>query len=112
MEKVRVQLHKQTGFETFERGATKGATVGVNLFNADGSLLDLTQYLGNQAVSGDWAPLNGTGAYGTWNISVSGTAGSVLDQNGGAPLKLWEGSQSEYDALGTYDSRTFYFIPP
>lgn len=108
MEKVRVQVHKQSGFETFERGATKGATVGLNLYNADGTLLDLTDLVGG--ATGTWAPLNGVGTSGTWPISISGVASFVFDFSGNNPFKFWKGLQAEYDALGAWDADTLYVV--
>ncbi len=34
----------------------------------------------------------------------------LIDQNDGAYLKLWTGTQTEYDGLGSYDSDTVYII--
>lgn len=38
MGKQRVQLHQRLGYAVVDEGATKGAVVGVNLFNGDGTL--------------------------------------------------------------------------
>lgn len=49
---ARVPLFQQPmNFATVERDATKGATIGVNLFNADGSLFDLSQLSQSNATS-------------------------------------------------------------
>ena len=37
-------------------------------------------------------------------------ANSVVNQNGGNPLKLWSGSQAEYNAIDPKDADTLYFI--
>ena len=38
--KFRAQLHGQSGYRVVDDEATKGATIGVNLYNEDGSLFD------------------------------------------------------------------------
>lgn len=42
--------------------------------------------------------------------SIAGSAESVVNQNGGAPVKQWVGTQSQYDAIGSKDSATEYII--
>ena len=45
MAKVRLPLHGRPGnFASIEANATEGATIGTNLFNADGSLFDLDAF--------------------------------------------------------------------
>jgi phage-related tail fiber protein len=61
----------------------------------------------------------GAGATGTWGINISGSAATaasataalgVDDLNSTATIKQWVGLQAEYDALGSWDSATFYNI--
>ena len=35
---------------------------------------------------------------------------SILNQNGNTPLRIWAGTQQEYDALLTYDTNTVYLV--
>jgi len=50
----------------------------------------------------------GTGASGTWGISITGNAATVTDYNSGTK-KLWSGTQTQYNAL-TPQSDTLYYI--
>ncbi|MGX9985855.1 phage upper tail fiber protein [Soonwooa purpurea] len=40
------------------------------------------------------------------------THDSITDQNGGGALKLWSGTQAQYDAIVTKDNSTIYIIKP
>lgn len=63
---------------------------------------------------------NGTGATGTWPISVTGSAASatsatsaaaVSNMNAGEPVvTLWKGTQAQYDAIATKNPNTWYAI--
>lgn len=35
---------------------------------------------------------------------------AITDQNTGEPLKIWTGTQAEYDAVTTKDSGTLYVV--
>lgn len=35
---------------------------------------------------------------------------TILDQNTGQPLKIWTGTQADYDAITTKDSGTLYVV--
>lgn len=48
------------------------------------------------------------GSIDTEHFSLTAAINTVTDQNSGT-LKLWSGSQAQYDAL-TPDSNTIYFI--
>lgn len=64
----RVSLHQAIGFATVQEGATKGAQVGVNLFDADGNLItSLTQtvnqtitHVSRPVVAASWGSITGT----------------------------------------------------
>jgi hypothetical protein len=57
--KARVPLHGQNGFTEVERGATVGATVGLNLYKADGTLFDLTSLVSSSGGSAKWGGITG-----------------------------------------------------
>lgn len=43
-------------------------------------------------------------------IKIAQDSVTITDQNNGAPLKIWTGTQSEYDAVTTKDSGTLYVV--
>lgn len=63
------------------------------------------------AISGK--DINGNDSGSMW-FGIRSTDGSILLEDGGGRLDLkvneWIGTQSEYDALGTYDSNCTYYI--
>jgi hypothetical protein len=59
-------------------------------------------YIAEGATSGDWRRLAGT------NYVDAGDNDIMTTVLGG--LKLWKGTQAAYDAIGTKDANTLYFI--
>lgn len=55
---------------------------------------------GIQGIKGDKGDTGATGSAGT----------GIVNQRTGLQLLLWEGTQAQYDALGTYDSNMIYLI--
>lgn len=46
-----------------------------------------------------------------WLVSLVGPQGETGDTGPiGSPMSVWVGSQVEYDALGTWDNETLYFV--
>jgi len=43
------------------------------------------------------------------DVSTAYAAG-VIEDNAAANTNFWVGTQAQYDALGTYDTNTLYFI--
>ena len=60
-------------------------------------------------VTGDAALTIATGAVETGHFSLTAAINVNVDQNSGT-LKLWSGTQSQYDAIGSKDASTIYFI--
>jgi hypothetical protein len=88
--KIRVQLHKQGGYDEVERGATVGATLGVNLYNLDGTLVDLSAFVQQPTSTPVALELTTTGSSGAatliggvLNIPVYTSGGGVSDGDKG-----------------------------
>jgi len=41
---------------------------------------------------------------------LDNTAKSVVNQNGGSAMKIWVGTQAQYDAITTKDANTAYMV--
>lgn len=55
------------------------------------------------------------GTQGEWLLSLKGDkgdTGSLVDENTGLPIKIWTGTQVEYDALSAVDPETLYVVKP
>jgi hypothetical protein len=45
------------------------------------------------------------------NLTVSGKiVGAINEVNDGAPVKIWVGTEAEYNALSSKDPNTLYFL--
>lgn len=76
----------------------------------DSTQLATTAFV-NAEIANDAPSKTGTGASGTWGISVTGnaaTATAVNDNGAGTSMKFWYGTESEYTAIGTKDPSTIY----
>lgn len=98
-----------------------GGTAGVEAINIGEQVQDWTQKTGVVSMYTDWydgsydVSIGGTSFYGLKPIDNSiilESAGSTVNGNFRCGIKVneWTGTQSEYDALGTYDSGCTYYI--
>ena len=62
--------------------------------------------------AGPIGPQGPTGPAGTQGIKgETGSPGqNIINQNGGQPLKYWEGTKAQYDAIANKDENTIYDI--
>ena len=72
-------------------------------------LKDVLDQLGNIAEKGEKGDKGDTGAKG-----VAGKDGAngdtVVDANSGSPVKIWIGTQGEYDLVSEKDPNTLYMV--
>lgn len=90
-------------------------------------LKDILDQLGNIAEKGEKGDKGDTGAKGEQGIQgdrglkgdkgAKGEAGkdgvngdTVIDANSGTPVKIWIGTQSEYDLVTEKDPKTLYMV--
>lgn len=104
-----------------EIGGGEGGTAGVEAINIGRDIQDWTQKTGvvsfyTSFYDGSYdVAIGGTSFYGLKPIDnsiVLGNAGGTVNGNFRCGIKVneWTGTQSEYDALGTYDSGCTYNI--
>jgi hypothetical protein len=89
-------------------GNARGPTQPVNTNNTQ---LATTAFVVAQ-IADDAPTKTGSGASGTWPISITGdaaTATAVNDNGAGASMKFWYGTEAEFTAIVTKDPSTIYF---